>query len=419
MKYNIKKMPILKLITGSLIAQLISIAVSPLTTRIYSAEELGIYSLLISLITIMGPVVCLKLDMSIITAKDEKKMYANMLLATFTAIIVSIISTVVYTIYLEVSNNLGESTYIYVIFLFLILLLNGFINILISYNNRNREYDIISKVYVIRTFIQNMGLILFGILNFSVIGMLISQLLGNLIGVRKQAEKLIPNIKSLKEINKKDMVDAFKENYKLTIFTTPSTFLNSLSYSILNFFITELYGLETLGYYSISYRMLGIPISIITTNASKVFFERANTELQEKGNFKNILRQNTIALGSISIIMVICLFFLSPWAFQVFFGKNWRISGVYVQILSFMFGIRLLTASLTPAFIITKKQNLEISKQVLFLIVAILAYIVCKYFELKIYIFLIMISVLYSVIYIIMYMEIYKLAKNGGDKNEN
>ncbi len=419
MKNNIKKIPIIELITGSAIAQLITIIVSPITTRIYSAEELGIYSLLISLITIIGPVLSLKLDMAIVTAKDEKKMYANMALSIIVSIIISIISSAIYFVYLEASNNLGANKNIYSLILFFILLLSGFLNILTSYNNRNKKYDIISKVYVIRTFIQNLGLILFGILHFSVIGMLISQILGYLIGVGKQSKELIPNIKKIKEVNKKELIEAFKENYKLTVFTTPSTFLNALSYSILNFFITDLYGMEVLGYYSISYRMLGIPISIITTNVSKVFFESANSELQQKGNFRNALKRNTVFLSIVSIIMVISLIVLGPWAFKVFFGNKWVISGQYVQILAIMFGIRFLVAALTPAFIITKKQNLEIRKQALFLISALATYILCKKISLNIYHFLFIISISYSIIYIIMYINIYKLAKNGGENNEN
>ena len=84
-----------------------------------------------------------------------------------------------------------------------------------------------------------------------------------------------------------------------------------------------------------------------------------------------------------------------------------------------MFGIRFLVAALTPAFIITKKQNLEIRKQALFLIFALATYILCKKISLNIYHFLFIISISYSIIYIIMYINIYKLAKNGGENNEN
>lgn len=58
----------------------------------------------------------------------------------------------------------------------------------------------------------------------------------------------------------------------------PAHFLNSASYSMLNFYITELFGLGILGYYSITYRILGIPLTLVSLNVSKVFFQRASEE---------------------------------------------------------------------------------------------------------------------------------------------
>lgn len=418
-KLSIKRIfstSIAKLTMGSFIGQLITILVSPITTRIYNAEELGIYTLLLTIVNMIGPVVCAKYEMAIVTENEEKKVYALIVLCTIINIIISIISIIGYTIYLVCTNMFSAIYIIYLIIIFIILLLNGLSNVLIYYNNRNKDYDIISKVYVVRILVQNILLIVLGLLKCSVMGLIIAQLLGMLVGIRKQAEKLIPHLKELKYVKKEEIIEVAKNNKKLMLYTAPSNLVNLASYSILNFFITGLYGTTIFGYYSMSYRMLGLPLTLISRNIAQIFFEKATTENREVGGFTKTLRKTTWGLLIVSIIMVVGLELLAPWAFCIFFGESWKVSGEYVQILAWMFGIRLIVAALTPALVIVKRQDIELKIQCMFILTSIIIYIISNRYSLSIEQFLILITICYSVIYIILYMMIYIKSKNNNKK---
>ena len=417
---RVKKSPIAKLTLGSLIAQVISIIISPITTRIYTAEQLGVYTLLITVVTLFGPILSGKIEMSIVTEKEEKNIYPIIVLSIFICIGISIVTTILYTVYIIITNQFSSEYILYLIIILFYLLITGFSNILISYNNRNRDYEIISSVYVIRTIMQNLGLVIFGFMHFSIVGMLLSQIIGSLFGLRRQAEKLIPNINKIKQVKKEEIIKVAKENYKLIVFTSPATLCNSASYSLLNFFINGLYGSTIFGYYSISYRILGVPLSLVSSNVSKVFFERASKEINEVGNFRNSLKRITFLLLLVAIPMVLALGTLAPILCKIVFGNEWKVSGEYVQILVFMFGVRLVVSALTPALVIAKKQSVEIRMQIAFLVVSIFTYIICKNFNLDIYIFLTIISILYSIVYILIYLFIYRISKGKEViKNEN
>ncbi len=420
-KLNIKKLfstSVAKLTMGSFIGQLITILVSPITTRIYNAEELGIYTLLLTIVNMIGPVVCAKYEMAIVTENEERKVYALIVLCTIINLILSTISIIGYTIYLICTNIFSPIYIIYLIIIFIILLLNGLSNVLIYYNNRNKDYDIISRVYVIRILVQNVLLIVLGLLKCSVMGLIIAQLLGMLVGIRKQSERLIPHLKELRCIRKEEIIEVAKSNKKLMLYTAPSNLVNLASYSILNFFITGLYGATTFGYYSMSYRMLGLPLTLISRNIAQIFFEKATTENRKVGGFTKTLWQTTLGLSIVSIIMVAGLELLAPWAFSIFFGESWRISGEYVQILAWMFGIRLVVAALTPALVIVKRQDIELKIQCMFIITSIVIYILCNTLSLPIEQFLTLITICYSIIYIILYMMIYIQSKNNKKRKE-
>ncbi len=421
MLLRIKNSEIVKLATGSVIAQIIAIIASPITTRLYTPDQLGIYTLLLTVVTLFGPLLSGKIEMAIVTEKEEKNVYAVIVLSLILCFIFSIVTTILYTIYLVSTHQFTNEYIVYVIIIFIYMLITGVTNILISYNNRNREYDTISSVYVIRTAIQNIGLILFGFIHLSVFGMLLSQVLGSLFGIKKQANKLIPNRNKLKQVEKKEIKNVLKRNYKLMLYTAPSAFCNSASYSLINFFITAIYGNTIFGYYSLSYRILGIPLSLISINVSKIFFERATNEMNSTKSFKNTLQKITKLLICLSIPMVVILLVIAPELCKIVFGEDWVVSGQYIQILVFMFGIRLVvSAIISPALVIAKKQSTEMKMQILFLISSVLIYIISKYMKLNIYAFLIMISISYSIIYIIMYIYICQLSKGKEViKNEN
>lgn len=408
--YKIKRSGFFKSITtlasGSLIAQMITILVSPITTRIFTPEELGIYTLLTTAIGMFGPVICGRFDLSIVIEKDEKNVYALFKLSTILTIFFSIIVSIGYYIYLSMNNTYNSFKYA-IIILFILLITTGLTNALTSYNNREKQYKLMTSVYVIRTCAQNFLMVLLGILKTGVVGLLISQVVSQFLGIKKQGEELIKKRKRIANITKDEMLFVAKKYKKQLIYSTPASFANSFSYSSINIFINSLFGASLLGYYSISYRALGLPLTVISNNVSKVFFEDASKEYNTNNNFQKSLRKTTIFLLIIAILMVISLEILSPLLFELVFGEGWKQAGIYVQILAPMFGIRFVVTGVSTGLIIAQRQDYEFLIQSMFIISSILIFLFVKSMNFSIYVYLVLISLIYSSIYVLFYIYIY------------
>lgn len=115
--------------------------------------------------------------------------------------------------------------------------------------------------------------------------------------------------------------------------------------------------------------------------------------------------------------MVVILILFSPYIFEVIFGDGWQVSGIFVQILAPMFGIRLVVSTFTPALIIVGKQKIELIIQSAFIIISILSFIICRIYNYDIHIFLTIITVSYSIIYLILYVIIYRFSVNNKEDN--
>ena len=78
------------------------------------------------------------------------------------------------------------------------------------------------------------------------------------------------------------MKEDFLEHKNQLIYSTPSILLNSLSFSIVIFFLGILYSSEEVGIYGMAIRILGIPVTIISLGLSKILCKEQMISILEQ-----------------------------------------------------------------------------------------------------------------------------------------
>ncbi|CAM4160932.1 lipopolysaccharide biosynthesis protein [Lederbergia lenta] len=384
------------LISGSIIAQIISLVVAPIMTRLYTTEEIGVYTLVLTGITMFGSVICGRYDMAIVSERNEDNVFSLIKLSFFISLVASILISLGYVIFYKIE---GISPLTTVITMFILLLSTGIRNILVSYNNRKREYSLMTSVYVIRTLFKDITLVLLGLIKAGAIGLILSQIIGEILGLNRQAKSLKHQFKKIITTSKDRVIYVSKLHYKQPLYSVPALFANNFSYASINLFVENLFGLATLGHYYMTYKILGLPLSVISGNISKVFFQEASREYDKSDHYSKTFLKTTFILLIIAIPMAFFMFFLAPSIFKFIFGLGWERSGDYVKILAPMFAIRFIVTALSPGMMISKKQNLELVINFLFIIMSVIAFISSKMLSLDIVQFLTIISISYSFIY--------------------
>ena len=397
------------LLSGSVVAQLITLFASPLMTRLYTEEQIGEYTLFLTAVSMFGTVLCGRYDQPIISEADDRKAHVLVKLCFFITLAMSVLVGIGYSVYYRCSGNLHFSIWETFFWLFLLLLLTGIGHILTSYNNRYRQYKLMASTHVARTVGKEVSMVGLGAAHLGATGLLISQVLSVGIGLTSQAKGLRANKGKLRQISRKEMAAVARQHIKQPLFSVPASFANSYSYSVLNLFVSNLFGNVALAHYSLSFRLLGLPLNLISANASKAFFEKASREYDKTGNFRRTFLQTSLLLAAVAVPMVILLLLLAPWAFAVFFGEGWEQAGSYVQYLAPLFGVRLVVSALTPTMTICKKQNFELLLQLLFVVAIYLVRCFC-HSGATMEQFLTGISVCFTVIYILFYLVMLKLS---------
>lgn len=360
------------LITGSFFSQIINFITAPVMTRLFSVNDIGVFSLILTIVTLLSPILNGRYELSIISAKRKKDIYILVKISIYFCFILSCIFSLILMKLFFYNIEIYKKIFFIIPFL---LFIYGYSNVANAYNNRFAKYKLISQVNIIKSFSFLILIIISSIIDLGAYGLLLSLFFSYVVPLKKQSEYLCRKLKYITKIPFCNIKRVFLENKKMLFYSVPAAFMNSLSYSATNFCIEDLYGLSTLGYYSLTFRALGVPLTLISTNVSKVFFEQASKEFYEQHTFFNTFLKGLKILLLFAVPLTIFIYFASPILCSLFFGESWIIAGEYMQILAIMFAARFIVAPLSVGILIIRKNTLEILGQ--FLLVLNLLFVYC------------------------------------------
>ena len=160
------------------------------------------------------------------------------------------------------------------------------------------------------------------------------------------------------------------------------------------------------------YKVLMIPINLLSNTISDVFKQKATKDYNRLGNCMDIFISTFKKLILIGIIPFSLLGVFAPDIFSFIFGEKWKIAGEFAQIMTPMLFLKFVINPLSYTFYIAQKQHLDLIGQVvLFLFVSISIFIGLEFNNAEI--LLISFSISYSIMYILYLSFSYKYSKGN------
>ena len=403
---------------GTVLAQMINIVVQPILTRVFPAETLGIYTYLISLATMIIPVASLKLDMLIVSEPNEKEAQYITDACIIINILISLIYAIVIIVGYQVSDNNIFNKYGIIIYVVPILVFtNGLRFLFISYLNRYKEYKTISIIAIIREAIRAVIQVGAGFLSLGVFSLSMGYAVSPLFGLNIQMRNYLKELKERPRINLKKFKEiVLVKGKRQILFLVPAQFINSFSSSLVTISITALFSAKILGYYSAGVRILDIPIVFITSNVSKVCYQRISENVANKKPVLRTLMSVIIVLSVVSIMGFGTLYVIAPRLSEIVFGQGYRVAGEYIRCLCVMYAVRLVATSFAGVYTVFKKQNFELILNILLIVSAGVSYVVCSMFNFEVTTYLKFMNTGYTIVYLLMMLGYIVMCKNYDKK---
>ncbi len=399
------------MILSSGIAQVILIITTPIITRLYSPTEFGEFTIFSNIAMILIPIINARYDLLIVNTKNDRS--ANIL--SQISFLISLLILLILIPIFAISAWLYPNFILDFIFIIIMLFLVSLTNIFTNYLNKERKYKVLSLINVFRAGSMALLQIIFGLLALGSLGLIIGFSLSYIAGITLGYKTFKKHFNIVRD--KEETKALFLENKNQLVYSTPSILLNSLSFSVVVFFIGILYTNTEVGIYGMAIRVLGIPVTIISLGLSKIFMQQANDYYIEHGNFRNLLLKFSSILVIVSIILYVPLYLFSEELVNILLGHSWVDAITVIKIVIPLFVIRLIVSTVSLSVIVLQKQQLELILQALFLIGTTVTFVISKMINLTFLNFVSINTVVLIVSYMIFFIALYYFAKNKQFKN--
>jgi O-antigen/teichoic acid export membrane protein len=398
---------VLTLMTGTTIAQLLPILVSPLLTRMYTPSDFGVYALYISIISIISVIVTLRYEFAIMLPKKREDALSVFCLSLITSFGISFLIFVILVLFNKNIIDLLENKKLikWIYFIPLTSFLLGVIQTFNYWFNREKLFKVLSTSKVIQTFANIIPNIAIGLIYKNELGLILGYILGATTSVVYLSYKFIRDKNVLYELRKNVSWLKIKEQALLyneyPKFNTLSAFLDTISLQLPSIFVSKTYSSTNLGYFNLTTRTISTPLSVISSSVSQVFFQRISDAYKQNKPLRPIILKTGKYLSLISLFPLVVLLFFGPELFSFVFGANWRIAGEFARILAFSYAIRFVVSPLSITFFAVNKIKTLFKLQFFRSLGIIIVLLICVRFPIESFIY---VYALFEFFYYIIYM---------------
>ena len=359
------------LFTGTSIAQTIPLITSPILTRLYTPEAFGVFSLYVTLVSILVFVATGRYDLALMLPKKDENAINVLGFSVFLVLNTSLVLWIIIIFFNRQITNLFKTPEIsiWLYFLPLSILFFGLFHILGSWLNRQKKYVALASSNVTMKIGAESAKVGLGLSqkiktifsNGLVVGSIFGQILSSTILILHFIKH---EHRRFKFINLKKMINHAKLYRKFPTYNVPFSLISAFYQGFLIISFTSFGHLEAAGYFGFVKAGMLLPITFLSTSLGRVFFKEATTHFSTP-------RLEDIAVklftGIVRFLTPAFIFFIfwAPDIFKYVFGQNWLEAGIYASIFAPVAYLFLFTSWPERVFEVAQKQQIPFFLQLI------------------------------------------------------
>lgn len=344
------------LLSGTVLSQLLAIATTPIISRLYTPEQMGIYTLFTSVAAMFVAIAGLRYDLAIVLPKSHGN--ARLLRNTVTAIIAvfSIIITVLLIPFGELlANWLGNPALApWLVFVGIAVFTLAQVNSFSYWFTRTLEYKAISINKVEMSGSIAVLQILFSLLHLGgVAGLIIGHIGGQTIatGTLMYKGRRLAAGEHKPTISRRKLLSRYK---KMPLINGPNALVDAVRLNGIMMMVGAFYSASSVGQFGQAWRLMQAPVSLVTGAVSQVFYQKFATI--KPGQMTGLVKISVKFSLLFGILPFFILLIISPWLFPWFLGAAWAESGIIAQALVPWLFLNVATSPISTMFLAADRQ---------------------------------------------------------------
>lgn len=371
---------VLKLVSGNVAGQILSILLVPILTRIYGPNDFGVFQLFLSISGILIIFSTFSYQFAIMLPKKEEDSANLTFLCVILVILISFLTAIIVLLVPKDIEHILNAPEIskYLIYIPAIIFFNGIFLAQNYWLSRKTRFGIIAGSSVINSISTRVFQLSISLWNVSPFGLIAGYVAGYGFADLFMLKGIREDLKIFKNVSLKRMKEMAIEYKNFPLFSSWSTLANALSPQVPTFLLTYYYGTSVVGYFSLANQVVNMPMGLLGNAIEQVFFQKVSEAKNGKhpDQIKIIVEEVYKKLILIGVFPMMLLMILGEEMFSFIFGKNWYISGIYVKILIPWIFLVFLSLPISALYMVFDKQEVWFTFSIILLISRVVSLVI-------------------------------------------
>lgn len=351
---------VLTLMTGTTLAQAIPIAAMPLLTRLYTPEDFGVLALYMSLAGMISVIITARYEVAVMLPERDEDAASLVTLSVCIASAISLVLLVVVSLFNDdiqaLLNNKAIGPWLYL--LPITVFVTGMWQALNYWNNRSKKF----KRLAVSRVTQGGGMTLaqLALTGLSTGGLVLGYLVGQVGGLMVFLTKTWREDRAvLSRVSLATMLENARRYSKFPKYSTFGALLDNAAVQMPVLMLSKFYDTHIVGVFSLTFRALNLPMSLIATSFSQVLFQRfVVLQRENPARLAPFVLKLFFGLLGLMVPLVAFVWVVGPDLFALVFGETWRQAGEYATVLIFAVAIRFAVSPLST--VLAMDHNIKI-----------------------------------------------------------
>lgn len=327
----------LKLFSSSLLAQGLSLALSPLFARLFTPEDFGLVALYLGIFSVLSVLATAKYEQAIMLPRSDQAARSLFWLVQFICLPFALL--VLLVVFLgggfitTLSGNAALRPWLW--FLPLSLLMHGLFQGATFYANRHKHFGIMAGSTLVHYSVLNGTRVATGWLGTAFNGLLAAQIVAQVVSafymILRSARKLFrpDDALSLERIGEQARIYSGYPRFNMLL-----NFTNNLSGALPIFMFTRGFSAEVAGLYAFGYTFIFRPLSLFSQSTLQVLSQKIIEDYHHGRYVYPALKKLVMRFFWLGIIPFTLLAIFAPAVFRLVFTEEYLLAGRFLQVLS-------------------------------------------------------------------------------------
>ena len=324
------------LLSANTLAQLITFAVYPIITRLYSAQELGVLNLWLSIIGVLAIVSTGRYEPAIVMEKDDRGSSALIKLTLLINVSFLAVNQLIFTLFAHPIASCFTSPEAIEPWLPLIpvmVFLAGLWQTLNNYHIRHKHYWAIGGYHLTHSSLNAVFKVLFGHAGMLRSGLILSTLIAYGAALIVPISRIKFKVKEFLTYDGAAIKSMARKYANLPKFDIPRSVSNTLACNLPLLILPLSFGMDQIGLFSLALMIGFCPVNLYANSMMQVLYK---TIVEKQQNQEKCIpftarfcRRTALAL----LPFFVLFFFIAKWFFGFLFGADWMQAGIYFKML--------------------------------------------------------------------------------------